>query len=242
MDAREVFAEQARQWGISDAERLLANLCPFVELLGSYDKANVVGTRNPAALLLDHVLDSLSCLLYDPLLEASSIVDVGAGAGLPGIPLKIASPKLRTTLIESTGKKARFLQFATKQLGLSDVFVINRRVEEVALQPDQRSCHDIAVSRAVSSLPVLAEYCVPLVREQGSVVTMKGEISRDELQKGMRAATQLGARLIEIKRVPLHPHVRARKRNLLILRKVGPTPEKYPRRAGIATKRPLGGE
>lgn len=237
-----LLVEQAAQWGISDPEPVLDSLTPYVELLSSYDKANVVGTRDPKTLMLDHVLDSLSCFLFRPLWQARSLVDVGSGAGLPGIPLKIALPKLSTTLIESTGKKARFLELATQTLELGDAIVKNQRVEEVAFEPDQRSGYDVATARAVSSLPVLAEYCVPLIREGGHAIAMKGVISAEELEKGERAAKKLGAQIVEVISVPLHPGMRARDRNLVILRKEHPTPDAYPRRAGRATRRPLGEE
>ncbi len=242
MHVRQLFVEQADQWGISEAEPVLNGLLPYAGLLSSYDTANVIGTRDPDTLLLDHVLDSLSCFLFRPLWQARSLVDVGSGAGLPGIPLKIASPKMSTTLIESTGKKARFLELATQTLGLSDATVKNQRVEEVAFEQDQRSGYDVATARAVSSLPVLAEYCVPLIREEGHVIAMKGELSAKELEKGERAAAKLGARLVEIISVPMNPEMRARDRNLVILQKVNPTPDAYPRRAGRATRRPLGEE
>lgn len=240
MHAKDVFSQQVRAWGFSDAENLLTGLEPYIELLSSYDKANVVGTRNPTELLLNHVLDSLSCFLFRPLWQANSLVDVGSGAGLPGIPIKIASPSLSTTLVESTGKKARFLQLAVKHLGLHHTLVQDQRVEKVAFQPDQRSNNDIATVRAVSSLPVVAEYCLPLVRESGHVIAMKGAISNDELNNGGRAASQLGGRIMQVIEVSMHPEARVRDRNLVILQKIQPTPEKYPRREGTPTRRPLG--
>ncbi len=227
-------------WGVEVSEITSDRINQYVELLGGYDKANVIGTRDPDALLLDHVLDSLSCFLFQPLWVAQTLADVGSGAGLPGIPLKLMSPDLRTTFIESTGKKASFLNYATQNLGFDDVYVKNQRVEEVAAELDQRASYDTVTARAVASLPVLAEYCVPLVREGGHVIAMKGVLSEAELFEGKRAAEQIGARITGVMAVPMLREMRARDRTLVILQKMRPTPEGYPRRAGTAKKRPLG--
>jgi 16S rRNA (guanine527-N7)-methyltransferase len=144
-------------------------------------------------------------------------------------------------LIESTGKKARFLRLAVQQLGLANVHIENKRVEELAFEHDQRAGHDLVTVRAVASLPVLAEYCVPLLRDEGYVIAMKGAISPEEFLQGERAAQKIGARLIEVITVPMHQKMRARDRRLVILQKVRPTPKRYPRRAGMPKQRPLCG-
>ena len=212
----------------------------YVELLSGYEKANVIGTRDPDTLLLEHVLDSLSCFLFQPLWQAQTLADVGSGAGFPGIPIKVISPGLRATLIESTRKKADFLRQATRHLDLKDVCIRNQRVEEVAAEPDQRGSYDVATARAVAPLSILAEYCVPLIREGGHVIAMKGAPSQTELVEGRRAAERIGARITELIAVPIHRELRARDRTLIILQKVRPTPDGYPRKAGTARKRPLG--
>jgi 16S rRNA (guanine527-N7)-methyltransferase len=240
MQVRRVFQDQLRQWGLPVSEELADRLDQYVELLSSYDEANVVGTRDPDNLLLDHILDSLSCFLFHPLWQAQTLADVGSGAGLPGIPLKVVSPNLRATLVESVGKKARFLCHAVQHLGLEDVSIKNQRVEEVAVERDLRESYDIATARAVASLPILAEYCVPLVREGGYVIAMKGSPSAEELREGERAAECVGARLADVIEVSMLQEVRAKERRLIILQKVRATPERYPRRVGAAKRRPLG--
>ena len=133
METARLLELQAAAWGLGlDGDRR-DRLVEFARLLGSYDQANVIGTRELRGILLDHILDSLSCFLFKPLAGAQRLADIGSGGGLPGIPLKIAQPNLHTTLVESTGKKVGFLRHAIEQLGLLDgVEVLEGRVEEVA--------------------------------------------------------------------------------------------------------------
>lgn len=142
---RRVVERQLEEWGIRISAAQLERLGVYSELLAGYRKANVIGTRDPEVILLEHVLDSLSCLLFRPLSRARRVVDVGSGGGLPGIPLKIALPDVRMALVEATGKKAGFLEEAVLGLGLSGVEVINKRVEEVGRDIEHRSAYDAAV-------------------------------------------------------------------------------------------------
>jgi len=235
-----LLEEQAAVWGLhldrSQRERLL----DYARLLALYDRANVIGTRDLDGILLAHVLDSLSCFLYRPLFEARSLADVGSGGGLPGIPLKIMKPDLATTLVESTGKKARFLRYAVDSLSLENVEVANVRVEELGREQAHRGAYDIVTSRAVARLSVIAEYGVPLLENGGRVVAMKGRLEQEELAEGSRAADALGAQVEEFVEVPMLPAVGEKERKLAILEKNRETPAQYPRRSGVAARRPLG--
>lgn len=212
----------------------------FAHVLATYDKANVIGTRDVGRIVVAHVLDSLSCFLYRPLLQAGRFADVGSGGGLPGIPIKIVMPDLETTLVESTGKKARFLRYAIGGLSLDRTEVANIRVEELARTEAHRGKYDIVTSRAVARLSVVAEYCVPLLRIGGHAISMKSHLEPDELSEGSRAVEALGATVKEIMPVSLLPEIGEKERNLVILEKVRETPARYPRRSGTAAKRPLG--
>ena len=128
----------------------------FARLLGTYDQANVIGTREPGSILLDHILDSLSCFLFEPLVGAQRLADVGSGGGLPGIPIKIAQPTLQATLVESTGKKVRFLRHAVERLGLGGVEVLYGRMDEVAHARGGRGTYDVVIAREGSRLSVVA--------------------------------------------------------------------------------------
>jgi 16S rRNA (guanine527-N7)-methyltransferase len=189
---------------------------------------------------LSHVLDSLSCFLYEPLLRAGRLADVGSGGGLPGIPIKIMKPDLMATLVEATGKKASFLRYALDSLGLDGVEVANTRVEDLGRARAYRGAYEIVTSRAVARLSVVAEYCVPLLESGGWAIAMKGRLEQDELSEGRRAVDTLGARVAGITKVPMLSEVGEKERNLVILEKIRETPARYPRRSGVVAKRPLG--
>lgn len=232
---------QATAWGVNLDTRRSRSLMEYAQILASYDKANVIGTRDLDGILLSHVLDSLSCFLYRPLFRAGRLVDVGSGGGLPGIPITIVRTDLQTTLIESVGKKAAFLRYAAENLGLDSVMVANGRAEDLGRTGGHRGENDIVTCRAVARLSVVAEYCVPLIRTGGGVISMKGKLKPEELEEGRTAAKALGAKLVEVKRVPMLEEVGQKERNLVVIQKIMETPVRYPRRAGVVAKKPLGG-
>jgi 16S rRNA (guanine527-N7)-methyltransferase len=240
MNELELVRLQAAAWGLRLDDERLARLERFARFLGAYEEANVIGTREVGKILLDHVLDSLSCFLFQPLAEAERLADVGSGGGLPGIPIKICAPHKEVTLIESTGKKARFLRRVVDEISLPGTEVLNARVEEVSRMAEHRGAYDVAPARAVARMSVLAEYCVPLVKVGGYVISMKGRLPDEELSEGERAAETLGARVSEVIRVPHLPEVGEKERRLVVLQKVTETPGKYPRNVGIPAKKPLG--
>ena len=240
MEAAGLLELQASAWGLGLDGDQRHSLVEFGWLLGTYDRANVIGTREPRGILLDHILDSLSCFLFEPLVEAQRLVDVGSGGGLPGIPIKIVRPTLQATLVESTGKKARFLRHAVERLGLDGIEVLDGRVEEVARANSCRGAYDVVTARAVARLSVVAEYCVPLSRVGGYVISMKARLQAEELSEGERAAQRLGAKVAEVLQVPHLPEVGPKERHLVILEKMRDTPEKYPRKVGVPAKKPLG--
>jgi 16S rRNA (guanine527-N7)-methyltransferase len=240
MESISLFETQMAAWGLRLDYGRRKRLLEFVCLLATYDKANVIGTKDPDEINLSHVLDSLSCFLHEPLLHAKRLADVGSGGGLPGIPINIVKPDLATTLVESTGKKARFLQHAIDTLSLDSTDVANSRAEDIARMQAHRGTYDVATSRAVARLSVVAEYSVPLLKVGGWVISMKSGLEREELSEGRRAAEALGARVAEIIRVPMLQEIGEKERNLVILEKTRKTPAQYPRRPGMAAKKPLG--
>ena len=240
MDGLELLRLQAADWGLYLVPDRLTRLERFARLLRDYEEANVIGTRRLRGIILDHLLDSLSCFLFEPLEVAGRLADVGSGGGLPGVPIKIVKPDIRTTLVESTAKKARFLHLVTQNLTLEGVLVKNARVEAVARTDEHRGAYDIATARAVARLSVVAEYCVPLLRVGGFAISMKGRLNDEELVEGEKAAEQLGARVSRLIRVPRLPRFEQKERCLVILEKVGETPGEYPRNVGVPAKQPLG--
>jgi len=240
MDAYGLLRLQAAAWGLSLDPDRLARLEGYARHLLDYEEANVIGTRELRGVILDHVLDSLSCFLFEPLREARSLVDIGSGGGLPGVPIKIVEPGVRTTLVEATAKKARFLRRVVEGLSLGGVEVENARVEEIARTDAHRGVYDVATARAVARLSVVAEYCVPFLRVGGHVISMKGRLEDEEIAEGERAAERLGARFSKLIRVPRLPELEKKERCLVILEKVEETPGEYPRNVGVPAKRPLG--
>jgi 16S rRNA (guanine527-N7)-methyltransferase len=240
MKPLELLEAQAAAWGVSLDGGKLDRLLRYAQLLASYEQANVIGTRDLDRILLDHILDSLSCFLHEPLWEVGRLADVGSGGGLPGIPISIVRPDLRTTLIESTRKKADFLRHAADRLELGSLDVANARVEDIARTQGQRGVYSIVTTRAVSRLSVVAEYCVPLLEVGGQAIAMKAGIEGEEFEEGRTATSELRARLCAVETVHLLPEVGEKERNLVLLEKIRETPARYPRKAGMVTKRPLG--
>lgn len=236
----QLLARQAAAWCVELPQEEMERLARYSGLLSSYERANIIGVRDSGSIIREHLLDSLSCLLFEPLKNAEKLTDVGSGGGLPGIPLKIALPSVQTCLLEATAKKASFLRFAIRELGLRGIWAINARAEEHGGDERRREQYDIATARAVAPLPVIAEYCLPLVKVGGHVVCMKGTPTAEELQQGGLAARLLGAKLSEVLSVPFLPDVGIRDHRLVILEKTRTTPKKYPRAPGRAKKHPLG--
>ena len=179
-----------------------------------------------------HIADSLVGLEVDAVRKAGRIVDLGSGAGPPGLVLAIARPEVQVLLVESVGKKCAWLERTVEELGLENVRVACARAEELDEAP-----FDVVTARAVAALPVLCEYAAPLLREGGALVAWKGAVEAREDADGLHAAEVLGLRREEVRAVV--PYAGSEHRTLHVFRKVRPTPEMYPRRAGMAAKRPL---
>ena len=196
----------------------------------------------PAEALDAHVADSLSGLAVSDIGRARRIVDVGAGAGFPGLALAIAVPRARVDLVDSAGRKTAVIARLAQAAELSNARAITARAEDWARTPAALggggSAYDAMVARAVAALPVLVEYAAPLLVEGGVLVTWKGARSPDEEAAGAAAAAAVGLAPEEVLRV--EPFKGARDRHLHVFRKIAPTPERFPRRAGMARKRPLG--
>jgi 16S rRNA (guanine527-N7)-methyltransferase len=184
-----------------------------------------------------HFLDSYSCVLAWKGMPPLRLVDVGTGAGFPGIPLKIVYPTMHVTLVESVGKKAMFCQHIISKLGLEDVEVIQARAETLGQNPAHRETYDYAVARAVANLNTLSEYLLPLVKVGGTMLAQKGESGPAEAQSAEKAMKLLGGKLKQL--IPVHLPGVADDRFLVLVDKVAATPPKFPRKAGIPMKTPL---
>jgi 16S rRNA (guanine527-N7)-methyltransferase len=246
----------ARDLGLClTSEHLTAFGVYYDELITWNRRFNLTAVTDREEVQYKHFLDSLTCLLVLPDVPANvpipntvplssgveaawRCIDVGTGAGFPGLPLKILRPRLQLTLLEATGKKTVFLRELVAKLGLEGVEVIHGRAEELGQEAEYRERYDVAVARAVASLQVLVEYCLPFCGVGGRFIAQKSTAGlEDELAAAGEAIQVLGGCLREVKPIKL-PGLEP-ERCLVAIDKVGSTPAKYPRRPGMPVKRPL---
>jgi len=207
------------------------------ELLEWNQKFNLTAIRDVESIRTKHFLDSLSCALAWRSSPPNRLIDIGTGAGFPGIPLKILYPSLKLTLVESVGKKAMFCQHMVGVLGLDHVEVIQARAEDLGQDPNHREKYDWAVARAVANMSVLSEYLIPLVKIGGTVLAQKGESGPAEAQSAEHAMKLLGGKLKQL--IPVNLPGVVDDRYLILIDKIAATPPRYPRKPGIAAKQPL---
>ena len=207
------------------------------ELLEWNQKFNLTAIRDSESIRTKHFLDSFSCVLAWKASPPNQLIDIGTGAGFPGIPLKILYPNLKLTLVESVGKKALFCQHIVQALRLEQVEVIQARAEDLGNDRQHREKYDWAVARAVANLNVLSEYLIPLVKVGGTMLAQKGESGPAEAQSAEEAMKILGGKLKQL--IPVHLPGVADDRYLILVDKIAATPPKYPRKPGIPMKQPL---
>jgi 16S rRNA (guanine527-N7)-methyltransferase len=211
-------------------EQLLA----LLDLLATDPLAPTTVT-DPASAVDVHLADSLVALSFDPVRSARAIVDIGSGAGFPGLPLAIALPGAGVSLLESNGRKCEFLERAVGAAGVPNADVVRARAEDWS---EGIGRFELACARALAPLAVVAEYAAPLLAPSGTLIAWKGHRQPEEEESGLRAAAELGLESLEIQQV--QPFVGAEARHLYLMSKVRPTPALFPRRTGLARKRPLG--
>ncbi|KAA3645479.1 MAG: 16S rRNA (guanine(527)-N(7))-methyltransferase RsmG [Chloroflexi bacterium] len=207
------------------------------ELADWNKRINLTAITEPGEVQVKHFLDSLSCLPAMRETDFNRIIDVGTGAGFPGIPLKIAVPDIHLTLVESVGKKTAFLAHIVQVLGLDGVEILTARAEEVGRLPDHRETYDWALARAVAPVTVLAEYLLPLVKPGSYMLAQKGHTAHEEATDAQPAFAELGGELQDFIKVELSDV--SDSRYLVVVKKIENTLEKYPRRVGVPGKRPL---
>ncbi len=229
MNAR--LAKICARWGLD--ERAARSLTALLEAAAD-DPHAPTAVRDPAQALDAHVADSLVALELPYVGAARAIADLGAGAGFPGLALAAALPQARVWAVESAARKCDFLRRAAAAAGLGNVEVVHARAEEWRDGPGR--C-DLVTARALAALPVVAEYAAPLLQPEGMLVAWKGRRDPAEEADGAAAARELGLEVEDVLRV--EPFAGARDRHLHVLRKTAPTPDRFPRRAGMAAKRPL---
>jgi len=234
----------ARSLGLSLTDKQLAMFELFYqELVAWNEQFNLTAITEYDQVQVRHFVDSLSCLvaLHKQPGERGGTplrcIDVGSGAGFPGLPVKIYCARMHVVLREATAKKVRFVDHVVGRLGLQDAEPLWGRAEEVAHDPAHRESYDLVLARAVAELPVLAEYMLPFCRLGGLAVAQKGASAQEETHAAAYAISMLGGQLQQV--IPIELLGLAEERNLVVIKKVARTAERYPRRTGIPAKRPL---
>ena len=240
-DDENILIDGCQKMGININKEQIRKFSRYLELLLQWNqKINLTSLKTPKEIIIKHFLDSISCVkVIDKYIgtEGISVIDVGTGAGFPGIPIKIIYPSIRLFLLEARNKKTIFLEKVTDEMNFQKVKILNGRAEIFGKSVDYREKYDIVVSRAVAHLNVLSEYCLPLVRVGGLFVAQKGRSYKKETEKSLKTIQVLGGELIGVENVQI-PFI-DQERRLLLIRKIKGTPSKYPRKEGFPQKRPL---
>lgn len=230
------FQEQLNCMGISLTDEQLQQFLTYYEMMIEKNKVmNLTSITDFDAVMEKHFADSLSLIQVIDLHRPLSVIDLGTGAGFPGIPLKIAFPELEITLADSLNKRIVFLQEVINVLGFKGMETVHGRAEDLARMKEYRESFDLCVSRAVANLSTLSEYCLPFVKIGGSFISYKAGDCDEEVNASKSSVFLLGGKIREVKKFDLGESKRA----FVIINKIEGTPKKYPRKAGIPSKNPL---
>ena len=232
----EYFLYELGKLNISLSEMQINQFIRFYEMLIEKNKVmNLTAITEFDEVIDKHFLDSLNLFRLIDLNSEKRILDLGTGAGFPGIPLKIAFPKIKITLVDSLNKRVMFLNDVVNQLGLEDVECVHARAEDLAKKKEYREEYDICVSRAVANLSTLSEYCIPFVKVGGNFISYKSGDCDEEINSSKAAIKKLGARISKVENF----EIKDMGRSFVVIDKISSTPSKYPRKAGLPSKEPL---
>lgn len=235
----EQLKKKSEMLDISLSEKQLQQFLSYYEMLIEKNKVmNLTAITEKEEVIDKHFIDSISFNKAMDVTRSLKILDLGTGAGFPGIPLKIAYPNLEITLLDSLNKRIKFLDEVIEALGLEGISTIHGRAEDYAKQACYREQFDICVSRAVANLATLSEYCLPYVKEGGCFISYKSGSVEEELEQSKKAIFELGGKVKEVIAFTL-PETDI-ERTFVVIEKVRKTPKKYPRKAGLPSKEPIG--
>ena len=238
MNKIEKLKESFGKLGISLTERQYEQFVEYYELLVEWNKVmNLTGITEFDEVVLKHFVDSLSLVYAIPVDKPYKLLDMGTGAGFPGIPLKIAFPEMEMVLLDSLNKRIKFLNEVINQLGLENIIAIHGRAEEFARKEEYREQFDLCVSRAVANLATLSEYCLPYVKKNGYFIPYKSGAIEEEMEASKKAVGVLGGKIKEVKTFELPDSDISR--SLVVIKKEKETQKKYPRSGGKPTKEPI---
>lgn len=232
----QIIKEYAKEISIELDDKKVEQFYMYMELLLEWnEKINLTAITKPEEVILKHFIDSLT--IINKIKPNTKIVDVGTGAGFPGIPIKIVKEDIEIVLVDSLNKRIHFLDEVIQKLGLTKIETIHARAEELGRNKKIRETFDYATSRAVANLSTLSEYLMPFVKVGGNVIAMKGSEIEEELQKAQKAISILGGEVIAVEKFILPKS--DIKRHIVTIKKKNMTPMKYPRKAGTPAKEPI---
>jgi len=233
---KELMKENLKGLNIELSDLQLKQFYDYMNILLEWNKfMNLTGITEPEEVITKHFIDSLTVL--DKIDKNASIIDVGTGAGFPGIPIKIAFPEAKVVLLDSLNKRIKFLNEVIEKLGLKNIETIHGRAEEYGRNKNHREKYDIAIARAVAPLNILLEYLMPFVKTEGKCLCMKGSSSEEEIKNSKNAVKILGGELIKTEDFYI-PNTDM-KRRIIQVNKIKETNNRYPRKAGTPSKEPL---
>ncbi len=237
MSIKNIIKEKADVVGISVSDELIEKLEIYAKELKDWnEKINLTAITDDEGIAVKHFIDSLMLLKYVDIPENSKIIDVGTGAGFPGLVIAAARPDVKVTLLDSTGKKLKVVNDIGEKMGISNYEILNMRAEEAGQKKEYREIYDFATARAVAELRVLSEYCLPFVKQNGYFISMKGALADKEIENAFNALKTLSGKIEEKYSFNLCD---AGERNIIKIKKISQIPTKYPRVSAQIAKKPL---
>jgi 16S rRNA (guanine527-N7)-methyltransferase len=238
MNNRDILKKGLEDLGITASDKVLNDFNIYREILVDWNqKMNLTGIEDEKEVYIKHFLDSVSSVTDNYIKDGVSIIDVGTGAGFPGLPLRICLENIKLTLLDSLNKRINFLQEVSNSLELDNIEFIHGRAEDFGKLEEYREQYDIATARAVAGLPILMEFCVPFIKVGGHFVCLKGPNANLELEESKAAMEALGIEFVD--KIDVELPETDLNHNILVFKKVKSTPDKYPRKAGKPSKTPI---
>lgn len=234
----DMMKKECESVGLDLEENKYNNFIKYKDLMKEWNnKLNLTAITDDKEIIIKHFVDSIKSFNFKFLKEKVKMIDVGTGAGLPGIPIKIVNDNSQVVLLDSLQKRINFLNEVINELHLENIEAVHGRAEDFANDPNYRETFDVAISRAVANMAVLSEFCLPFVKVNGYFVALKGPSVDEELKEARNAIGTLGGKVEQIIKVKFEDD--NLNHNLVIVKKVRKTPKQYPRRAGVVAKKPI---
>lgn len=234
----DIIKTECENIGLEINEEKYNKFIQYKDLMKEWnEKVNLTAITDDKEIVIKHFVDSIKAFEFKNLNSAVKIIDVGTGAGLPGIPIKIMNDNAKVVLLDSLQKRINFLNEVITTLELKDIKTVHGRAEDFGTDLNYREKFDVAISRAVANMAVLSEFCLPFVKKNGYFVALKGPAVQEELDEAKKAISTLGGKIEKVIKVDFENS--DLDHNLVIIKKIKNTPKQYPRRAGTVTKKPI---